>query len=978
MESAPGRTGMACGFSRFGRDIRRWRGVTITKSAFPTSRRRIGGVLGFQIDRGGAVVAESNLNPEQEAQKRRTTRIVQAVPLTVTGVDALGRPFQERTSTLIINCHGCRYQSKHYVLKNMWITLEVPHNESGHEPRSVRGRVTWIQRPRTVRELFQIGVELEVSGNVWGIAFPPADWFPFPESGTNLEIPAPSETPEGVSEGPDWAAEEAPAARGPEPTEDNVRVLPLPGGGDASMQLARQVARLVAEAKQQIQGTARESATQAVVAETRPLLAALQTQLRDAAEKSVAAALAAQVEQAQRETLQRAENDRETSLSAMREEMSRELDRRLSAARQQIDTQLAEVERARQAEFEQQIQSQLQLAIQKLEGLAGSLGANQDQARAAVDQLRQSSAQAAADEMRRWQEQMDQRTADAQARLAQMELAAKRLGEQIAAATAISESGWRGHLEADLAAASTRWQEKIESLLGDASQQAAERLAKNSEAAARQIEQQLQQRISVIGNAHSQVTAEAESALGTLRAAISKETAKGDAVISQFQQSVAQLEARRGEFSALLQAASEEWTRRGEDMLEAQSSELKRQAESAVTAMAERLQPMIEAAGHETIDNLASELEKRLAPQVAQVTETLGRLAFDRDLAEKALAEHQQRVWQASDRSLQETSARGKELLAQIEKEFGESARTASARWLTELESKATETSHSTFETLYKSADWYEKKIQSQMQSTLEKGLDQAASRLREKAAETSGLFASELDHYSRSFVEHAQGQMNESARDAGERASQQIAEAGDAAAAQFTERAGQLGNEQFDLYASKTKAAFEQNVAHMEANSTQIRSKLESDARGFAVDFQRALSQHAQQTLAQGKQELAAQIDQAKDSLVVETQTLERQFRTSLQSFGTFAMDEYKQRLENASNSWLLTTVAKLNQQSVSLIEQLADTTEQRLKTVCNSVFSEMGETLRQRLAGLAAPLTGPAAPAAPAPAANPPEQKK
>ena len=51
-------------------------------------------------------MAESNLHPEQEAQKRRTTRIVQAVPLTVTGVDALGRPFQERTSTLIINCHG--------------------------------------------------------------------------------------------------------------------------------------------------------------------------------------------------------------------------------------------------------------------------------------------------------------------------------------------------------------------------------------------------------------------------------------------------------------------------------------------------------------------------------------------------------------------------------------------------------------------------------------------------------------------------------------------------------------------------------------------------------------------------------------------------------------------------------------------------------------------------------------------------------
>ena len=53
---------------------------------------------------------EGAANTTEELRKRRSTRIVQAVPLQVTGVDALGRPFAERTSTLIINCHGCRYQ----------------------------------------------------------------------------------------------------------------------------------------------------------------------------------------------------------------------------------------------------------------------------------------------------------------------------------------------------------------------------------------------------------------------------------------------------------------------------------------------------------------------------------------------------------------------------------------------------------------------------------------------------------------------------------------------------------------------------------------------------------------------------------------------------------------------------------------------------------------------------------------------------
>ena len=167
---------------------------------------------------------------------------------------------------------------------------------------------------------------------------------------------------------------------------------------------------------------------------------------------------------------------------------------------------------------------------------------------------------------------MDQRASDAQARLAHLEQAAKRLERADRQALLPSlNPGWRGLLEADLAAASTRWNEKMEASFEDAARRAAERLAKDSESATRQVEQQLQQRISVIGSAFSQVTAEAESALGTMRASIVKEAAKGEATISQLQQSFEQLEARRGEFSSLLQAASDEWAQRGEALLEAQS-----------------------------------------------------------------------------------------------------------------------------------------------------------------------------------------------------------------------------------------------------------------------------------------------------------------------------------------------------------------------------------------------------------------------
>src|SRR5258706_11070512 len=153
----------------------------------------------FAEDMGECVPGTGAAGATAELPQRRSTRIVQAVPLTVAGVDALGRTFTERTSTLIINCHGCRYQSKHYVLKNMWVTLEVPHPETGQPPRTVRGRVAWIQRPRTVRQLFQVALELELPGNAWGIAFPPEDWFAFPD-GARPVVDAPAAHLQGDSQ----------------------------------------------------------------------------------------------------------------------------------------------------------------------------------------------------------------------------------------------------------------------------------------------------------------------------------------------------------------------------------------------------------------------------------------------------------------------------------------------------------------------------------------------------------------------------------------------------------------------------------------------------------------------------------------------------------------------------------------------------------------------------------------------------------
>jgi hypothetical protein len=103
------------------------------------------------------------------------------VPVTIRGVDALGQKFEEFTSTVTVNCNGCKYESKHYVPKGSTITIEIGARQRGLGSRLFPARVVWVQRPRTYREVFHIALEFEVPGNVWDIKSPPKDWFPHPD-----------------------------------------------------------------------------------------------------------------------------------------------------------------------------------------------------------------------------------------------------------------------------------------------------------------------------------------------------------------------------------------------------------------------------------------------------------------------------------------------------------------------------------------------------------------------------------------------------------------------------------------------------------------------------------------------------------------------------------------------------------------------------------------------------------------------------
>jgi hypothetical protein len=919
---------------------------------------------------------DSAQNREPDARKRRSTRIVQAVPLNVTGVDALGRPFQERTSSLTINCHGCRYQSKHYVLKNMWVTLEVPHPEAGRPQRVVRGRVTWIQRPRTVRELFQIGVELEIPGNFWGIAFPPPDWFPFPDAPS-------SQSPAGEIES-DISPSEQEFVSEPEPVSQGHNVVQMGAAAtpEVSLNLARQASKLVNEAKQQIHAAAREAASKIVSQEARHILQSVEAQLSDAAAKAIHIA----ADQYAKHWLQRAderiEQQARTAAEALRDKWNSELETRLEDARTLLAASVTSTGQAERQTFETSLTASIETALDRLKASAEAAATRAETATQQLEQARKQFEDSVANSKQNLEEMISSRVAEANARMEELQSTAGGLTNELRYSLSLSESAWRTRMDGEMAAAQSQWNARYSEVAEQAAKIAADRASEVSAENLKATQAQISERFTQLQSHADELQANASAALAQFREGINQHAERGRAATAEVAQSAARITGLTQQIEAMEQASTQRIEQAAASLIENATQELNHRAEAAVGGIDAKIQPVMDHAGAEAVGRITSQLDQELAPKLATAEDTLAKLSSAQLNSDDALRAHQDRLWQASEHAIQESASRMQQNAERVEHDWQEGARASTEKLLGDLDTRATDITHNTIESLYKSASWYEKKVHTQMAGTLEKHIEDAGETFRAKAGEISGLFASELDHYSRSFVEHAHTQLEETTKEAVAKTQQQLGETANATIADGTSRIRQNAQLEVQRFAASMHNNFDQSVAHLEAHNAQVRARMASEAREFSETLQKNLAQQAQTVLTSAETQLAAQAAAAQETIRTAREAQERQFTDTLATKMRDATDQaltnFKGRLDSASNAWLLSSAASLHEQGELEIETLTRRTEEKLRGVFNEIFANVGSVLRDRLAGIGSALPGsvPAAPAVPASNSDPTKQ--
>jgi hypothetical protein len=881
-----------------------------------------------------ADMTEGAVNAGTELRKRRSTRIVQAVPLVVTGVDALGRPFAERTSTLIINCHGCRYQSKHYVLKNMWVNLEVPHAEPGRAPRRVRGKVAWIQRPRTVRQLFQVALELEAPGNVWGIGFPPEDWFAFPEetlflpdaatadsTGSSLP-PPPTGTPLPIEEVEPGVA-----------TPDNIRVFPAPTSAtDASMQLARQVARLLAEARQQIHAAARESAVQAVGIEHR-----LEFEQWEEKMATFRAHLAKETTQALGTIQHEAEAGARTAHAAAAESLKDELPKWLAPHLEQLTHELT-------AELAKEGAAQREQHEKQLSGAQETLQTLRAQADEAVAKLRAQAELAETQVSARLEAMVNnamelarQREESAGSYREALNAAVVEMQRRTTDAQNEAQNFLREHLTEEVQAAQSRWQEQLEQGVNAAQEKAAEKLKLHAQ------------------DLRKEAAAEAENQSNAFRQSLEAQAKHLEETLAQARGTTERLEQLPARIETVQQQAVAGFQSQLDDVLSLHRNELHRRSETLFEEIHTRIRSSFESASSESLAKFDQQVQSMVAPHLQQTEEAVHRLAGGRSLLDAAMAMQQDRIRSSADDAFAESLARFRENLGSVEQVLNESSHAITSRHLEDLENKIADMKHHSVEELYKTAEWYEKKTQTQLQNSTEKMLEDSSRQLREKAGEISGVFANELAGTSRSFMSQTREQLDDAVNESFKRVHMLFAEAADTTSAAFTDEIQRNARQELEGFAELTNRSLEESRERLDTARMDFSQKLTTQQEEFLRRFQSEMNEAVGRGVTDAREKVESGFSSLWDSWKKMNEASMTEMHNALGKLGNEGAEQYRARLENISNSWMVATVATLDHQSRDVISKIASTAEERLREATSEVFAKFGDTLRERLQQIA-----------------------
>lgn len=857
-------------------------------------------------------------------QRRRSARIEQTSAVIIRGVDLLGQPFEERAAAQDLSFHGCRYASKHHLPKNTWITLEVPSGGSSEEAACVRARVAWIQRPRTLRDLFQVGVELERGRNIWGVAPSPADWSNGAVITTAREH---LEHTLQTQQANDGSKEETEAS-----LEAYLQMAFAHTNKDFAAAIESDEGRLLEE--EIVLGQLREqfvAASKRMIDEARAAA--------DEAAKKAAGEVCCVLESEQRV---RAEVFHQKWIEA--------LEHGKVDAKEEIESAVTQDLAIRLASFEEQVRGTL---IGEWTEKMTHLQEERSRWEAEMQALRQELRASEEENEKRSEQRLAEKLREIRSEWESSGIVSTNESSATAVKTEGISDSIRKQLREETDTARAQWHDLLESSLDSAARRLNERLTSSSQEVVHRTEQEVAVKIEDLQKESGLAAEAGRASLIELRSALEEELSKAKAALDGIEQSAG----RFSEYSRQLEAASQdsvnELRQRLESSVARHSADLDRRAAEAEKTFGERAAQMLEQMSRESVAKGVEQIGRAVAAGLANATKATEELATREEQAEGILRIHRERLRQASEQAQRDGTANLASQVERAQRDLQEIEARSLAQWKTELAEEQARSAEEASAALTKGTEQKLAEANSELVAQSQQAIGSAQEKLEKEVCLIEAGFGVKLGEIETNHIVAARERLALEAHERLESAKNEFARAAEMAGSAFGEAIEEGAENALESFSAVSKAKTDEGRAQLATAGDNVLAEIQSHAQSSFEHFQEQMAIKSEQALQRTSETLGHQLESTLERFRMQAESRLEEWSAKQDSMSAEAIAKNGVQLQAAASSWVEMTLERLDSRSEERVDSAVRATENAIREACVDIFENIAQMIKKQLQG-------------------------
>ncbi len=505
------------------------------------------------------------------------------------------------------------------------------------------------------------------------------------------------------------------------------------------------------------------------------------------------------------------------------------------------------------------------------------------------------------------------------------------------------------------------WKQQFESL----QQEARERLASDMDAAhaqwnellqgsldsgVRRIAEQLSERANEVRRPLLEALAEAGNTAAAFKVELAGELGRARSSMAEIERSAAQVSGLLARVEPATTGALDEFDRRLELILNAQTQEMGERAEILTSDALAKASSELDQVARKTAEAVATEIESRLAPDFSRASELLREFSVKEVEAEESLRLHRERLRQISEAGRREWLAEFQAAADSALRDFESARQTAAAKWAGEIAAGEAVVTRAAAEAAEKTAAGLEEQVHVRLQSVADSVVERGTLAFEERAAGAVQKFAGDLDAQSSERMTRAREQLDDLAKETAGRSQTQIEQAAESAAGAFGQVLRELVDQEAERFSASATKVGEGQQRELEDSAAQLLRKFETGAESsFARLHQQAAAQVETQ-ISEARSAFAGELNSSLASFRSERETREKQWAENLERMSAEAAAHHRERLDTACDTWVVSSVRRLNEHGDHMIEALMRSADQAVRESCAKLFEGLAEILRER----------------------------